>query len=380
MSDDGQLPQDAERESEATQIVNAIFDATPVLIAYLDKDLNFVRVNKAYASADGQSPDDFVGKKHFDLYPNQDNERIFRQVIATGEPYTAVAKAFEYEHAPERGTSFWDWTLTPVKDRDGSVKGAVLSLLDVTSHVETSVALDRNRKELQSRVEAATDELRKSLAQKEVLLQEIHHRVKNNLAMVSAFLKLKMQGADYPPVISALRTCNERIHAMAMVHKKLYRSQDMASVHMRDFINDLVKALYSPPEHGELTIAVDADNFVLDMDVAIPCALVINELLTNALKYAFPKGWEGHGEIRIQMTQGTNGQYRLDFSDNGCGIPENVEEERNDSMGLQMIHLFASQLDGKVTLISGGGTHWCLLFPNIETQDEQKRTHDNSTG
>lgn len=380
MSENGQLLQDTEGESEAAQIVNAIFDATPVLIAYLDKNLNFVRVNKAYAKADGKLQEYYVGKKHFDLFPNPDNERIFQRVIATGEPYTALAKAFEYEYSPERGTSFWDWTLSPVKEVDGSVRGVVLSLLDVTSHVEMTVALDDNRKELQGRIEDATEELRQSLAQKEALLQEIHHRVKNNLAMVSAFLKLKMQGADYPPVISALRTCNERIHAMAMVHKKLYRSQDMASVHMRDFINDLVKALYSPVEHGELTIVVDADDFVLDMDIAIPCALVINELLTNALKYAFPKDWDGHGEIKILMTQDGEGRYRLDFSDNGCGIPEDVGDRCNDSMGLQMIHLFASQLDGKVTLDRGGGTHWYLLFPNIDKQDEQKHTYDNSTG
>lgn len=149
---------------------------------------------------------------------------------------------------------------------------------------------------------------------------------------------------------------------------------------MRDFINDLVKALYSPTEHGELMIVVDADDFVLDMDVAIPCALVINELLTNALKYAFPEGWNGRGEIKIRMTQGANGQYRLDFSDNGCGMPENIEKGGNDSMGLQLIHLFAGQLNGKVSLDRGGGTHWSLLFPNIETQDEQKRAHDNPTG
>lgn len=199
MSDDGQLPKDTEYESEADQIVNAVFDATPVLIAYLDNDLNFVRVNRAYAAADGKSPDYFVGKHHFDLFPNRENERIFKHVIASGKPYTALAKAFEYERSPERGTSFWDWTLTPVKDGDGRVNGAVLSLLDVTSHVETSVELDLSRKELQSRVDEATEELRKSLAQKEALLQEIHHRVKNNLAMVSAFLKLKMRAADYPP-------------------------------------------------------------------------------------------------------------------------------------------------------------------------------------
>lgn len=132
----------------SNQILTAVLDNTPVLIAYLDRDMNFIRVNESYAQADGKSPDYFPGKNHFALFPHAENEAIFHRVVTTGVAHVARAKPFEYERNPERGVSHWDWTLVPIKDVQEHVTGLVLSLTNVTERIEALEAAQRSREEL----------------------------------------------------------------------------------------------------------------------------------------------------------------------------------------------------------------------------------------
>lgn len=164
----------------SNQIVSAVLDTTPVSIAYLDPQLNFIRVNKPYASADNKEPEYFIGKNHFELYPSEENEAIFRRVVETGEAYSAHAKPFEYEHNPERGVSHWDWTLTPIKDSDGTVTGLVLSLLDVTDRIQALEMIQRSEQELkrvneslESRVAERTAELSDALSLNQQMLDTL---------------------------------------------------------------------------------------------------------------------------------------------------------------------------------------------------------------
>jgi PAS domain S-box-containing protein len=131
---------------EGTALLERLFDAVHVLIAYMDTDFRFVRVNRAYAHADAHEPGDFVGKKHFDLYPNEENERIFREVLRTGRPFVAVEKPFVYPGRPERGVTYWDWSLRPVHDADGRISGLLLALVDVTERVYARKAADAQRR------------------------------------------------------------------------------------------------------------------------------------------------------------------------------------------------------------------------------------------
>jgi PAS domain S-box-containing protein len=127
-------------------LLEAIFENTLTMIAYLDRDFNFIRVNSTYAHADGKEPEFFVGKNHFDVYPNEDNQKIFQRVVDSGESYFAYAKPFEYEHHPEKGVSHWDWSLTPIRDCAGAVTGIILQLVNVTDRVKTEekAILDKN--------------------------------------------------------------------------------------------------------------------------------------------------------------------------------------------------------------------------------------------
>jgi PAS domain S-box-containing protein len=141
----------------ATRIQQAILDHTHMLVACLDANFNFMLVNQAYAAADSKKPEDFVGKNHFDLFPNEENEVIFRQVVSTGQPHFERAKPFEYVHAPQRGVSYWDWSLTPIVDDQGRVELLVLTLADVTVLKTTQQALEL-AKEKAEHASAAKDQ------------------------------------------------------------------------------------------------------------------------------------------------------------------------------------------------------------------------------
>jgi PAS domain S-box-containing protein len=137
--------QAAEALEQTTQLLESILEHTPTLMAYLDPQFNFIRVNQAYAAADQREPSFFPGKNHFDLYPDPENEAIFRHVVETGEPYFTYAKRFEYPEHPERGVSYWDWSLIPIKDAGEAVIGLILTLADVTERVRAQLALGRER-------------------------------------------------------------------------------------------------------------------------------------------------------------------------------------------------------------------------------------------
>ena len=148
----------AENELRRThKLLEKIFASTEFMIAYLDADLNFIRVNRAYAEADEHDPEYFVGKNHFALYPNKENEAIFREVVKTGKPYVAYAKPFEYAEHPERGITYWNWTLQPVKEADGGVSGLVFSLINVTEREKAIIAQHESEERFHSLAESAND-------------------------------------------------------------------------------------------------------------------------------------------------------------------------------------------------------------------------------
>lgn len=144
------------------EILESIFDNTHFGVVLLDREFNFIQVNKAYADTSGRSSDFFIGKNHFDLFPHEENEKIFRDVVQTGNPFSIYAKPFEYPGEPERGTTYWDWTLTPLKKANGYISRLLLVLIDVTVAAKSKLELEQYKNELEVQVEERAQQLKES--------------------------------------------------------------------------------------------------------------------------------------------------------------------------------------------------------------------------
>lgn len=196
------------------------------------------------------------------------------------------------------------------------------------------------------RAEAA---LRDSLREKEALLKEVHHRVKNNLQVISSLLRLQATQIEHPMAKRALQDMKHRVHSMALLHETLYRSENLDQVNMAEYFESMCQQLFRSlaQPSGVIELKLDLEKASLQVDQAIPCGLLVNELVSNALKHAFPDG--RGGEVRVQLRQDTdNGLLRLRVSDDGVGLPANFQMRKIHSLGLQLVSDLASQLRGKL--------------------------------
>jgi PAS domain S-box-containing protein len=221
----------------------------------------------------------------------------------------------------------------------------------------------------------AENQLKASLTEKEVLLKEVHHRVKNNLQTVCSLLNLQANTIQDPNVLAPFRDSQRRIKAMALVHERLYQSESLAKVNFSDYVHHLVTDLihsYSA-DPTKIHLNIEVGQVDLPVGAAIPCGLIINELVTNALKYAFPD--DRIGEIQICFSVSTTNQCRLLIADNGVGFLSSMAivdyTPPLDSLGLQLVHAFVHQLRGTIELDCSRGSRFELLFPNPGKNDER---------
>ncbi len=184
-----------------------------------------------------------------------------------------------------------------------------------------------------------------SLVEKDSLLKEIHHRVKNNLQMVSSLLSLQAKNTRSKAAIEALEEGKSRVKAMALIHQKLYQNEDLSVIEMQSYIESLINSVQSVYRKGghNIEISIDADGVELDIDRAIPFGLILNELVSNSFKYAFPED-DGKGKIDIQIRKTEDQEGYFEYSDNGIGLPEDTEVRTNTSMGIRLMNRLANQL------------------------------------
>jgi len=209
----------------------------------------------------------------------------------------------------------------------------------------------------------AKKKIKASLQEKEVLLREIHHRVKNNLQIVSSLLQLQ---AGHAPDEQTVRMFNEsqlQIRTMALVHEKLYRNDDMSMVDFGDFVNSITENLFQfyPNSLGRIRFTVEIENISMSIDKAIPCGMIINELISNSFKYGFPG--ESTGEIGIRLVSGAQKGFELTVYDTGTGIPANVDYRHTETLGLHLVTILTEdQLQGQIELDKSDGTKFRIQF------------------
>jgi two-component sensor histidine kinase len=214
------------------------------------------------------------------------------------------------------------------------------------------------------------DELITSLKEKEVLLREIHHRVKNNMQVVSSLLKLQSSYIKDKQYVEMFKESQNRIKSMALIHEKLYQVKDLARIDFNDYIRNLANGLFRSYRvgNGRISLKVDAEGVSLGVDTAIPCGLIINELVSNSLKYAFTDGREGKIEIILRAIDET--EMELIVSDNGVGISEDLDFKNTKSLGLQLVAtLVEDQLHGRIELNRAAGTEFRIKFKEIKYKE-----------
>ncbi|MBF0500669.1 MAG: MASE1 domain-containing protein [Candidatus Riflebacteria bacterium] len=209
--------------------------------------------------------------------------------------------------------------------------------------------------------EEVEQQLKQSLREKETLLKEIHHRVKNNMAIVSSLLALQARRINDPVVKSIFEESQQRVKAMALVHEKIYQTKDLSFINFKNYIKSLISEIISlyQIDANVITAEINIDNIELDLESAIPCGLIINELLTNAFKYAYP-GKTG-GIVSVCFTR-NNDSYTLAIKDNGVGLPENFDYKDTKTLGLQLVNILTGQLNGTLQLKSDKGTEVIITF------------------
>lgn len=323
-------------------------------LVYLDRDFNFIRVNETYAATCGYRPEAMIGKNHFALYPHAENEAIFHRVRDTAEPVEFHDKPFEFPDQPERGVTYWDWTLIPVKDATGLVTGLIFSLFETTARKKAEEALRKSE-----------EQIRATLAEKEVLLKEIHHRVKNNMQVISSLVSLQADSIKDEAVREVFNDVNFRVRSMALVHELLYQSENLAKIDFSEYARRLLNNLwrYHGAVASSIRLNLDLQPVEFSIERAVPCGLILNELASNALNHAF-KG-RSEGEVSVSLRNTVEGGVSLRVRDNGTGLPEGFDWMRAPSLGLRLVGMLSQQLHATVEVSSKAGTEFTVVMGSV---------------
>lgn len=237
---------------------------------------------------------------------------------------------------------------TPLKDQDSRIISSIEMVEDVTE-------MKRNH-----------EEIKKSLREKELLLREIYHRVKNNMQVISSLLNFQSEYFQDEKHIQMFKESQSRIKSMALVHEKLYQSKDLTRIDFKDYITGLLNGLFVSysVNASKIALHMDIQDILLGIDTAIPCGLIINELLTNSLKHAFPEDMKGEIHITFRKT-GADGErlYELIMSDSGVGIPKEINIKKTKTLGLHLVTILVeNQLQGELNLDRTDGTSFRIFF------------------
>jgi len=211
--------------------------------------------------------------------------------------------------------------------------------------------------------ELAEEKMRRAISEKEALLREIHHRVKNNMQIISSLINLSARNVADPAMKEVLRDVKSRIRAMSMIHDKLLRSEDLVHINFAEFLNDLAIHFYQfyKADPGRVDLKMDAESVNLTIESAVPCGLIAGEMLSNAFRHAFPGG--RRGTITVGLKRLNDNEVRLSVRDDGAGIPAALDVQKSESAGMTIISALVGQVNGRLELLRDKGTDFRVVFP-----------------
>jgi PAS domain S-box-containing protein len=331
------------RTEEALRVSEEKFrvlaETSPAGIALYQGE-NLIYTNPAVESMLGYTNEELAQMKFWDWVHEDSREMVRKRGLARmrGE---AVPSQYECKFVTKYGEARWAIVSVGLIEFKGKPAG-IVTLIDVTD------------------AKQAEEQVRSSLAEKEILLKEIHHRVKNNLQIISTLLELQSDYITDDNSLKFFRESQDRIQSMALVHEKLYQTEDFSLIDFQGYIESLTNHLYRSyvtfPEH--ISLSVEAGNVTLGIDEAIPCGLIINELVSNSLKYAFPEG--RHGKITISFQPEDPDRVVLTVSDTGIGLPDGLDFTHTETLGLQLVNMLVKQLKGVITVRNDHGATFVI--------------------
>jgi len=339
------MMEDALKASE--ERIQGIFESSPDTIGVMDLAAKMVECNQAALDMFGfSSKDELIGKRVFEF-------------IAP-EYWQEAAEAMKMTVEKGHITHFESILMT----KDGREFPAEISSsvsLDPSGKPSYLVAIIKDITERKH----AEEQIQKSLEEKEMFLKEIHHRVKNNLMVISSLLNLQSRYIKDKEALSIFTESQSRAKSMALIHEKLYRSTDLKRINFGEYIRTLATDLFYTyvADPSRIKLNMDVEDIMLDINTAIPLGLIVNELVSNCMKHAFPGGRSG--EIGVDFHR-EDGEFALIVSDNGMGFPEDLDFQNTDTLGLQLVNSLTSQIDGTINLDKTAGTTFKIKFVEEE--------------
>jgi len=341
---------DRKRADEALRFSEKLYrttiDSLSELIHVVDREQRIIMQNQSFRRRNEQVgvPVDILGETLEEAFPFLGDELLglYRGVFENGNPVSIIGdRNFNNIHF------VYDTDIVPIVE-NGQVVRAITVLRDITAEKQ------------------AEEQIKEALVEKEVLLREIHHRVKNNLQVMTSLLSLQADYIQDPYSLTLFYETQARMRSMALIHEELYQSKDLARINYQEYLEKLTSNLFQVfSRNPNINLVLDIVDVYFGVDAAIPCGLIINELVTNALKYAFPGDRSGTIAIRIKVFDEMNGNgtcYSLVVEDDGVGIPTEIDFKNTETLGLQLVNILAKQLKGRVTLERDHGSRFIIEF------------------
>ena len=332
-----------EKVAEREKLFQSILDNTTALICLKDTNGKYILINKIYEELFHINRYEIKGKTEHDIFPKEIADTFQandQKVLETRAPLK-IEEVAPHDDGPHTYISI----KFPLFDLNGVPYGVCGISTDIT---------DRKQ---------ADEQIKKSLKEKELLLQEIYHRTKNNMQVICSLLHLQSQYTNDEQVLKIFGETENRIESMSLVHAKLYQSKDLSSINLKDYIEELANNLFRAyyVNTDKISLKFTNDNIFINIDSAIPCGLLINEIITNSLKYAFPDSRKG--EIRTVLCKTDNGEIELRIADNGIGMPKGLDFRNTKTLGLRLVtNLVEYQLKGKIDITSENGVVYRITF------------------
>ncbi len=334
-----------------------IFENTGTATIIVEEDTTISLVNAEFEKLCGYSKERIEGKKTW-------KEFVYDPYMEKMEEYHNIRRI-----NPNLAPRNYEFELI---DRYGNIKDIFTTVAMISGTHKSLISLlditDNKR---------AENKIKESLKEKEVLIKEIHHRVKNNLQIISSLLNLQTRYVEGEETINILKESQNRVKTMAMVHEKLYQSTNLKNINFKDYIENLVSGLFYSygVKKGIIEPQVHVDDLKMDIDTAIPCGLIINELVTNSIKHAFPDQTnEIHSPenrkwiIKVELKR-LKGKLELIVADNGIGLPEDIDMGNIETLGLKMVNILVNQLNGTLKLDKTDGTEFKIIFNELNYEE-----------